>query len=149
MTHFDVLPTVLQDLVMFFAYKTTAEVVNKNLEVLCLIKAAKLPDFFFRFYVHDSNNFAYLPNPLNEYNPYFEYAKLFNTFRIKELLYCLDFRKSTVRSLGSRWHWFDLLDTDYEAVLSFGIYYKMLVASGFDIWTPTYNEERRKGSGRF
>ena len=137
---------------MFFAYKTTAGLVNENLEVLCLIKKAKLPDFFFRFYVHDTHNFCYLASPLQEYSPYFDYVALFNTFRIKELLYNLDFRKSTVRSLGSRWHWCEVLATDYEAILRFGIYYKMLIASGLDIWTPTYNEERKlrkKGSGRF
>ena len=149
MTNFDDLPTVLQDLVMFFAYKTTAALVKENLEVLCLIKKTNLPAFFFHFYVQHPNSFCYVMSPLQEYSPYFEYLALFNTYRIKELLYCLDFRKSCVRSLGSRWHWFNVFDKDYESILNFGLYYKMLVASGLDIWTPTYDQERRNGSGRF
>ena len=149
MSKFDLLPTDLQDIIMLFAYKTKTNIVKSNVEVLCLIGKVKLPQFFFKFYVRDPESFLYILSPLKEYTPFFDYVSLFHTYRIKELLYCLDFRRSCVRSLGTRWEWFSAIDENYESIIKFGLYYKMLIATGTNIWTPTYNAEREQGSARF
>jgi len=146
---FDALPTDLQDLILLFAFNQRTAVVRANVNVLCLIGKAPLPKFFYRIYVRDPETFLYITTPLKEYVPYFDYVGLFHSYRIKELLYCLDFRRTCVRSLGSRFDWFMSLDNDYQTIINFGLYYKMLIASGNNIWTPTYNLEKENGSARF
>jgi len=126
---------------MLFAYKTQNAIVQANLNQILLIKRTQMPRFFFQHYVRDINSFCYMVSPIHEYRPHYEFRLLFNVYRIKELMYCLDFRKSNVKSMGSRLSWMEAIDLDFRSILNFGLFYKMLISSGKNIWTPTYNEQ--------
>jgi len=136
--HFQELPTVLQDIVCDFAWQTEWEHVEANINQLFRIKEFDLPPIFFRPYIFYAENMRYELNPLHVYAPVFDLLSLFNRHRIHELLYKLDFRKRDVKCLGSRLRWMKLMDNDHESILQFGMFYKMLLSTRQNIWTPTY-----------
>ena len=139
--NFQKLPTVLQDMVCEFAWKTNWDHVRLNMEQLFRIKKYNMPPIFFRGLFFSAEYGCYLPNPLLTYTPIFNLISLFNKHRIHELLYKLDFRKRDVKCLGSRWEWVRAMDHSYENILQFGMFYKMLLASRKNIWTPTYRSQ--------
>ena len=138
----------LQDLVMSFAYGTGAggaKFVKKNVNTLCYIKSLALPRFFFQYYIPSWKKWGYVVNPMFEYSPCPLISDIFNMYHIKEVMYALDFRKRSVKALGSRFTWFEMMETHYDQVLNFGIFYKVLMASGGEIWTPTYSRQLKNG----
>ena len=136
--HFQQLPNVLQDMICDFAWKTEWEHVRLNLEHMFRIKKYNLPPIFFRPYIFCTEFGGYVPNPLLTYVPTFDLISLFNRHRIHELLYKLDFRKRDVKCLGSRWKWLQAMDESHENILQFGMFYKMLLSTRQNVWTPTY-----------
>ena len=139
MIRFSDLPVVLQDMCTDFAWKIPFGLVKENLDELLLIKSFKLPPVFYRSFLFHRSFCSHINSPLNIYIPFWSYHDLFDIFRIKELLYNLDFRKRTVKRGGSRWFWLNSFDEHYVNILQFGMFYKILLASGQNIWTPTYS----------
>jgi len=139
--HFRQLPIVLQDIICQFAWKCKWKLVEANMEQLSAIKSFNIPPIFFRNMVLCANYTKYVVNPLDVYIPVFDLSCLFNKHRIHELLYKLDFRKRNVRCLGSRWSWIRAFDECYENILRFGMFYKMLLSTRENIWTPTYRNQ--------
>ena len=139
--HFCALPDVLQDLVTDFAWKMSAKVIHKNVDDVLRIKSFDLPPLFFKVYIFDRRICKYITSPLLVYEPFWEMKELFNTFRIQELLYSLDFRKRNVKVAGSRYFWMGAFEEHYINLLQFGMFYKMLLSSGRNIWTPTYMKQ--------
>ena len=147
MTRFCDLPAVLQDLVTGFAWKTPFQLVLDNIECLLEIKSYDLPPLFFRGRFYSPYHVGKMqPNPLYEYSPFWPYKDLFNIYRIQSLMYNLDFRKRVVKRAGSREFWLNSFD-HYKSILQFGLFYKILLASGLNVWTPTYNMQLRTGGG--
>ena len=144
--HFEQLPSVLQDMVCDFAWKTTWNGIRLNLEQLFLIKEYKLPPIFLRQMIFVVEYGGYVPTPLDIYRPIFDLSILFNQHRIHELLYKLDFRKRTVKCMGSRWKWIHAMEKSHENILQFSIFYRMLLGSQ-GIWTPTYQHQLDFGFG--
>lgn len=161
MACFPDLPTVLQDLITFFAFNITSVSLLDNVDVLLSIKDHNLPTFFYKTYVDACDTPAclwksrknakcsFVVNPIAQYFPIFEYKGIFNMYLIHELLYCLDFRKRAVRAMGSRWFWIQRMADDYEFVVFFGVYYKMLLATEANIWTPSYASSVVRGDVTF
>ena len=132
------LPDVLQDLVTDFAWKMPAKIIQGNIIDILTIKNFNLPMLFYKLYVFDRRTCRYINNPLVIYEPFWELKEVFNTFHIQELLYNLDFRKRNVKVAGSRHFWLQSFEEHYHNIVQFGMFYKMLLANGTCIWTPTY-----------
>jgi len=147
MTRFGDLPLVLQDICTDFAWRIPFKVVIENIDQLLRIKSFKLPPLFYQRCLFHRSYCCHISNPLFIYVPYFSYHELFNVFRIKELLYNLDFRKRIVKRAGSRWFWMNSFEHHYVNILEFGMFYKILLATGQNIWTPTYNMQLHSGHG--
>ena len=147
MPRFRDLPVVLQNLCTDFAWETPFRLVTENLDVLLLIKSMNMPPMFFRPCLFHQSFCCHIHSPLEVYTPFWAYSELFNIYRIKELLYNLDFRKRNVKSAGTRFSWMNSFDKHYVNILYFGMFYKILLASGQNIWTPTYNQQLRTGQG--
>lgn len=141
MPTFQDLPVDLQNLCADFAWKTTWSLSESNIDTLLLIKSFKLPPLFFRQFLFRSDHGHYCVSPIDKYYPTWSFLEIFDIYRIKELLYNLDFRRRLVKRAGSRWFWMKAFEVHYENILQFGMFYKLLVASGENIWTPTYNAE--------
>ena len=139
MTTFADLPVVLQDLCTGFVWKLPYGLVKENLDALLLIKSIKLPPLFYRTRLFYRPFCCHIYNPLVIYVPFWSYHELFDIYGIKELLYNLDFRKRNVKSAGSRWFWMNSFGEHYMNIIQFGMFYKILLAGGQNIWTPTYN----------
>lgn len=145
MVTFRDLPVVLQDMCTDFAWKIPFEVVDQNLDELLLIKRLALPPMFYRMRMFHRPMCSHIYSPLDIYVPFWSYHELFNVYRIKELLYNLDFRKKYVKSAGSRYFWLNSFEEHYLNIMQFGMFYKILLACGQNIWTPTYNWQLRSG----
>jgi len=139
MTHFRELPVVLQDMCTDFAWKIPFKVFDENIDELLCIKNLELPPLFYRPFLFYRSFGCYINSPLDIYVPFWSYHDLFDIFRVKELLYNLDFRKRSVKRGGSRWFWMNSFEEHYVNILQFGLFYKLLLASGQNIWTPTFN----------
>lgn len=155
MTRFCDLPVVLQDLVTDFAWENPCQLVLDNIETLLEIKSYNLPPLFFQTQYRyvctgargcKSTYGIVMPNPLYEYVPFWKYIDLFNIFRIQHLMYNLDFRKRIVKRAGSRQFWMNSFD-HYKSILQFGLFYKILLASEMDVWTPTYKLQLKGWGG--
>ena len=148
MTGFQDLPSVLQDLCVGFAWKTTYKVVKENIGELLMIKSFNLPPLFYRTYLFSTEHCRHIYNPMDVYVPFWCYIEMFDICRLKELLYILDFRKRIVKRAGSRFYWMEAFDDHYLNILQFGMYYKLLLASNQNIWTHTYNRQLQNGAAR-
>ena len=145
MPRFQDLPVVLQDLCVDFAWKTTYRNVKENIEELLLIKSFNLPPLFYKTYLFSTEHMYHMYSPLEIYEPLWCYLEMFDIFMINDLLCNLDFRKRSVKCAGSRYFWLDSFD-HYINILQFGQFYKSLLASKQNIWTPTYNAQLKHGA---
>ena len=127
--NFQQLPTVLQDMVCDFGWKTDWNVVRLDLELIFRIKTYSLPPIFLRNVIYAPEYGVYIQSPLHEYSPLACKLSLFNRHRIRELLYKLDFRKKEVKCLGSRWSWIHAIDASVENILQLGVFYQILLTS--------------------
>lgn len=146
MTGFQDLPSVLQDLCVGFAWKTTYKVVKENIGELLMIKSFNLPPLFYRTYLFSTEHCRHIYNPMDVYVPFWCYIEMFDIYRLRDLLCNLDFRKRSVKCAGPRHFWMRSFDNHYFSILQFGGFYKSLLESNQDIWTPTYNAQLKNGS---
>ena len=145
MAGFQDLPTVLQDLCIDFAWQTTYKLVTENIDELLMIKSFKLPPLFYRVRLFSTEHCRHMYSPLMIYKPFWSYREIFDVYMITDLLYNLDFRKRDVKQAGSRHFWVSSFDDHYVNILQFGAFYRSLLATGRDIWTPTYNSQMLNG----
>jgi len=126
-----VLPTVLQDLVIEFAFDMPKQLVLDSLRIILSIIDMDLPFFFFRKQIWSWRYATFLPNPVINFLPiqYYSgrYADLFDDDAMYCLLLGLDFRRRNVRMFGSRQKWLDRIVTSWRSVEPFAAYYKMLI----------------------
>lgn len=145
MTGFQGLPTVLQDLVTDFAWKTKFKDVEQNITQLLMIKKLSLPSVFYKTYLYSTENRCHMYNPLNVYLPFWRYNEMFDVNSLRELLYTLDFRKRAVKRFGSRHLWLQSFNDHYLNIIEFGIFYKLLLSSKENVYTPTFNSLLKNG----
>ena len=128
-----VLPLVLQEMVMDFAFNIPMHAVLKSLQtVLCIIEM-NLPFFFFREKIWSWHYNMFLPNPVFSFMPieYYNgrFCELFDDDALYCLLLALDFRRKNVKMFGSRQRWLDRIVNSWRCVEPFAAYYKMLMRS--------------------
>ena len=148
MTVFRDLPDVLCDLCTVFAFGIPSDMMFENIHELLSFKIYCFPDTFFRSHVISTHVYEYVPNPLFEYSPFWEYTSLFNENAVRTMLCNLDFRKRCVKRLGTRLDWFHSFSVPnaHENYVLCGIFYNSLVRSGLDVWTPTYHMQLKYGA---
>lgn len=126
-----VLPDVLQELVLWYAFDLPKSQIMKSLDTILHIKDMKLPFFFFRPKIWSWHLNAFLPNPVFRFMPieYYNgrYCELFDDDALYCLLLGLDFRRKSVRMFGSRQTWLDRIITSWRCVEPFAAYYRMLL----------------------
>ena len=131
--NFSVLPSVLQDLVLDFAFNLPKTDVLESLNVILSIIDMDLPFFFFRESIWSWHYNKFLPNPvfsfmqIHYYNGI--YSELFDDDALCCLLLGLDFRRRNVRMFGSRQRWLDRIIQCWRCVEPFAAYFKMLLRS--------------------
>ena len=128
-----VLPDVLQELVILFAFNLPKDEVLESLDVILSIVDMNLPFFFFRDAIWSWHYARFLPNPVYSFMPinYYNgsYAELFDDDALCCLLLGLDFRRRNVRMFGSRQRWLDRIIRCWRCVEPFAAFFKMLLRS--------------------
>lgn len=128
-----VLPTVLQQMVLEFAFNMPKAQVLDSLTIILSISDMHLPFFFFRPKIWSWEFARFLPNPVFEFMPIEYYNGLYSELFDDDALYCLllglDFRRRNVKMFGSRQHWLNRIVGSWRAIEPFAAYYKMLMRS--------------------
>ena len=128
-----VLPDVLQDLVIDFAFNLPKDDVLESLRVILGIVDMDLPFFFLKESIWSWHYARFLPNPVYSFMPihYYNgrYSELFDDDALCCLLLGLDFRRRNVRMFGSRQRWLDRIVTCWRSVEPLSAFFKMLLRS--------------------
>ena len=133
----NILPQVLVDLVLDFAYSLSTDTIKADLETILMIKRWKLPFWFTEEKVWSWKYRKYLPSPLNVYTPiiYFggTYQELFNIDTVWSFLEGLDFRIKEVRAFGSRRLWQSRLTHSWRTYDALSSFYKYLLKTNMRV----------------
>ena len=126
-----ILPDVLQDLVIQYAFNMPKDQVLKSLQTILDILDMELPFFFFREKIWSWEFNVFLPNPVFSFMPieYYNgrYCELFDDDAMYCLLLGLDFRRKNVKMFGSRQKWLNRIVTSWRCVEPLAAYYRMLL----------------------
>ena len=126
-----ILPDVLQDIVLQFAFNMPRDQVLKSLSVVLDILDMNLPFFFFREKIWSWHYNVFLPNPVFSFMPIEYYNGRFCELFDDDAMYCLllglDFRRKNVKMFGSREKWFGRIVTSWRCVEPLAAYYRMLL----------------------
>ena len=128
-----VLPDVLQDLVLMYAYNLPKRQIEKSLSVCLDIIDMKLPFFLLKERVWSWHYERFLPSPIVSFLPIEYYDGKFENLFAEDSMCCLliglDFRMRNVRRFGDRGRWVHRILTNWRSVESFSNFYKMLLRS--------------------
>ena len=128
-----ILPDVLQDIVLDYAFNLPKPAVLDSLHIILGIIDMDLPFFFFREKIWSWEYAKFLPNPIFSFMPIEYYNGLYSELFDDDALYCLllalDFRRRNVRLFGSRQRWLSRILNSWRSIEPFAAYYKMLLRS--------------------
>ena len=126
-----ILPDVLQDIVLKYAFNMPKAAILRSLHTILGILEMQLPFFFFRQKIWSWHYNRFLPNPVFAFMPieYYNsrYCELFDDDALYCLLLGLDFRRKNVRMFGSRGAWLNRIVTSWRCVEPLAAYYRMLL----------------------
>ena len=127
---FFALPVDLQDLVIGFCFEIRYKELKCDLDIISEINRWELPPSIVPRTLFCAETYNYEMHPLLVYRPLKHFAsklRLFNMMRIRQVLDRLDFRKREVRSMGSRWDWYENLQESWEFVGLFSVFFRKMV----------------------
>ena len=127
-----ILPDVLQEIVLIYAYNMPKTQIMQSLRTLQRINEMKLPFFLLKERIWSWDLKMFLANPCKVYFPieyYGSYSRIFDDDSIFCFLLALDFRRRNVRLFGSRENWMSRICTSWRAIEALGAYFKMLLRS--------------------
>ena len=128
-----VLPDVLQELVLDFAFNLPKQAISDSLDIILSIVDMDLPFFFFRPKIWSWEFAQFLPNPVFVFMPIEYYNGLYSELFDDDALYCLllalDFRRKNVKMFGTRQRWLNRILSSWRTIEPFAAYYKMLLRS--------------------
>jgi len=126
-----ILPDVLQDIVLDFAFNLPRDAVLRSLNVILDILDMRLPFFFFRNKIWSWQYNVFLPNPVHTFMPIEYYNGRFCELFDDDALYCLllglDFRRRNVKMFGTRQTWLNRIVSSWRCVEPLAAYYRMLL----------------------
>ena len=123
---FSALPADLQDLVIGFCFEIRLKELKRDIDTIFEIKAWDLPPNLLPSLVFCPETYGYVPHPMLVYRPLRHFTnklRLFDMFRVFDVLHRLDFRKREVRSMGSRWDWLEKLQ-EWEFIGLFSTFFR-------------------------
>ena len=129
MTIFADLGEDLANIVCEFAFAARYNAVFYSLKCYLQIMCFRVPEQIIKRRIYSHKYRRVLPNPLKVFEPiqnFGSYRDLFDWNRVYMLLWQLDFRRSIVKTFGSRGRWHLRLTLDWRNVLEFVIYYRTL-----------------------
>jgi hypothetical protein len=128
-----VLPAVLEQIVIDYAFNLPKVQVLDSLNIILSIREMNLPFFFFRPKIWSWEFAKFLPNPVFSFMPIEYYNGLYSELFDDDALYCLllglDFRRKNVRMFGTREQWLNRIVSSWRSIEPFAAYYKMLLRS--------------------
>ena len=128
-----ILPDVLQEIVVDYAYSMSRVQVLKSLQTILDIVDMELPFFFLREKIWSWHWNCFLPNPVVVFEPIEfyngRYCELFDDDALYCLLLGLDFRRKNVKLFGSRQKWLNRIVTSWRCVEPLAAFYRMLLRS--------------------
>jgi len=128
-----VLPDVLEQLVLDFAFNLPKQAICDSLDIILSIVEMDLPFFFFRPKIWSWEFAKFLPNPVFVFMPIEYYNGLYSELFDDDALYCLllalDFRRKNVKMFGTRQRWLNRILWSWRTIEPFAAYYKMLLRS--------------------
>ena len=130
----------LANIVCDFAFLTTYHDVFNSLKSFLMIAVFNVPNTLLRNRVFSPKYLRFIDNPLVVFEPIscFEgYRSIFDWNEIYCRLWQLDFRRSVVRSFGSRGRWHLRLTLTWTTALDFVLYYRALQLNSGTIYKPT------------
>ena len=134
---FSDLPDDLQDIVVGFCFEIRTKELKRDLETIFEIKSWKLPPRLLPNLVFCTETCGYVPHPLTMYRPMSHFRnklRLFDMFRVMDVLHRLDFRKRSVRVMGSRWDWMEKLQ-EWEFVGLFSLFIREVEKNPRQNWS--------------
>ena len=140
MPTFKALGDDLANIVCDFAFLTTYHDVFHSLKSFSMIGVFNVPSSLLRNRVFSPKYLRFIDNPLVVFEPIscFEgYRSIFDWNEIYCRLWQLDFRRSVVRSFGSRGRWHLRLTLTWTTALDFVIFYRALQFISAPIYKPT------------
>ena len=127
----EILPPVLVDIVLEYAYDTTRECLADDLEVYNTIDEMHLPFFMMKSKIWSWKTRSFVKSPLMEYLPLVNFdddiTRLFDFDACYCFLLSLDFRRRIVRTFGTRDQWVERLMHNYLSFEPFGGFYRMIL----------------------
>ena len=129
MTRFADLGEDLANIVCEFAFTCRYNALFYSLKCYLQIMCFRVPEHLLKRRIYSPKYRRVLPNPLFVFEPiqnFGSYRDLFDWSTIYMLLWQLDFRRSIVKTFGSRGRWHLRLTLDWRNVLEFVIYYRTL-----------------------
>ena len=140
MPTFEAIGEDLANIVCDFAFLTTYHDVFNSLKSFLMIDAFNVPSTLLRNRVFSPKYLRFIDNPLVVFEPIsgFEgYRSIFDWNEIYCRLWQLDFRRSVVRSFGSRGRWHLRLTLTWTTALDFVLYYRTLQITSGTIYKPS------------
>ena len=121
---FSDLPDDLQDMVVGFCFQIRTKELKHDLKTIFEIKSWNLPSRFIPRTVFCPETYGHVPHPFRVYRPMSHFRnnlRLFDMILVMDVLHRLDFRRNSVRWMGSRWDWMEKLQ-EWEFVGLFSLF---------------------------
>ena len=126
-----VLPPVLVDIVLNYAFGVSKQQIRETLRVVDTIKAMDLPFFMLKSKLWSWNEKKFVPNITKSFVPLIEFGNDVNSLFDYDACYCfllsLDFRKRIIRTFGTRDQWLERLMHNWLSFEPFAGFYKMVL----------------------
>ena len=140
MPEFRALGEDLANIVCDFAFQTSYRDVFFSLKTVLEIKCFDVPKTLVRWRIFSPKYLRFIDNPIIVFEPlssFEDWRALFDWNEIYCRLWQLDFRRSAVRSFGSRGRWHLRLTLGWTSVLDFITYYRALQVVPTPIYKPS------------
>ena len=150
---FEELPTDLKNLVCGFAYAQNWSKTKSSLQTCEKIASYNISPVFLRLQMWSWAYCAFLPNPLNVFEPICQYtgrwSDMVDWHAVNELMHRLDFRRRIVRMGGTRRQWFRKFKENWLNIVQFDTFYRVMLHSGVKCFKPTYEVVRLEQLSEF
>ena len=136
------LPKDLKNIVCRFAYNTTYEAVENDLQKIEKIKGWNLSEIFLRKHVYSSHHMDMVASPIDVFQPICNicgrWTDLINWGVVDEMLWRLDFRRKFVKSIRTRAEWRTMLRVNWEQIQLFDNFYIFLLVTNVPCFKPCW-----------
>jgi len=139
---FEDIPNDLKNIVSSFAYDCKWVIVEEDLLLCEEVQNMKISSVFTRHKMWSTKYQAYIPNPLQEFEPIRNFtgswSDYFDWHAVQELLWRLDFRRKFVRLVNSRSDWRMLFKRNWRNIEVFDHFYRFLLYTRVPCFKPLW-----------